>query len=328
LTIAEWKSILTFLNKTSEQILGSLSKKQVTPVAEPIAEPIAEPVEEPIVEPFIKMIPEEIPELPSPSAGIHAVKLAIAKAEPVTDEAFAEIAAEMEKVPRVADSNVPVVPSEEIITELKPIIEEPIEEELVPEENLESTETELSEKEILEQARLALTKTETTSEGTEDEAVTDSPIEPVLSAPAIPKVPEPSQEELESLLTPIEQPKISLTDEVETEDIPPESSPTESQPSEEEISPSLPDPPQISAQELLDDVLPKSTSIEDAERLISMEKVETYAGDNEKETKIIAAMEEVAALMPPGPAKKFVEEMMLKRAAQTGNESPRLPQKQ
>lgn len=336
LTVAEWKSILAFLNKTSELILGSLSEKQATPVAEPIAKPLAEPfaepiaeaVEEPIVEPFIKIIPETISEVPAPAAVTDGVKLTIAKAEPVADEAFEVLAAELEKVPRVAEPDIPVVPSEEVITEIKPVIEEPIEEEQVPEENLESIGTELSEKEILEEARLALTKTETTSEGTEDEEVTDSTIEPVLSAPAIPKVPEPSQGELESLLTPIQQPKITLMNEPETEEVPLKPSPMESEPSEEEVPPSLPEPPQIAAEELLDESIAQQTSIEDAERIISMERVDTYSGDNEKETKIIAAMEEVAALMPPGPAKKFVEEMMLKRAVQTGNESPRLPQKQ
>jgi hypothetical protein len=45
----------------------------------------------------------------------------------------------------------------------------------------------------------------------------------------------------------------------------------------------------------------------------------------EKEAKIVSAMEEVAALMPPGPAKKFVEEMMLKRAEKSDLDKPRMP---
>ena len=43
-----------------------------------------------------------------------------------------------------------------------------------------------------------------------------------------------------------------------------------------------------------------------------LNKADELLSTDEKEAKIIAAMEEVAALMPPGPAKKFVEEMMLK----------------
>jgi hypothetical protein len=58
---------------------------------------------------------------------------------------------------------------------------------------------------------------------------------------------------------------------------------------------------------------------------VTLGKDDDQLTPEEKEARIVSAMEEVAALMPPGPAKKFVEEMMLKRAEQSDLDKPRIP---
>ena len=96
-------------------------------------------------------------------------------------------------------------------------------------------------------------------------------------------------------------------------------------PSEASSEPaSHPDLDQISAEELLDEAHRLETEDIMSEITPLLEKESVTLNLDEKEARIISAMEEVAALMPPGPAKKFVEDMMLKRAADV---HPRIPQK-
>jgi hypothetical protein len=172
--------------------------------------------------------------------------------------------------------------------------------------------------------------------------------EPMLPPPAIPKIPEPSKQQLEALLTPIKQPKISIIKKLDTQSsAPPEiilpSSTPQKKPEPAEISGSS----QIEAKELLEEsrillATPPSPSsstpqpvvpapmaapstIETPAMPVSLGREDEQLTAEQKEARIISAMEEVAALMPPGPAKKFVEEMMLKRAENSDMDKPRMP---
>ncbi|MFX1294612.1 MAG: hypothetical protein ACFFD2_07140 [Promethearchaeota archaeon] len=215
LSINEWKSILAFLNRTSEQILNGLDKKSVIPIAIPIAD------------------------IKSESTTDEVIELAPTEIIPVSNETFDELNVEMQKVPQLIESQVQVVPCEEVITEMKPEVKKVIEKEAHPQDN---------------------------------------DLEEIKSTQEL----EPTQE-LDLLISDLKKPALKS-----------------------DYS------PEISMDKLLEEN--KTPNFK-----LPIKKDTEIVSTDEKEEKIIAAMEEVAALMPPGPAKKFVEDMMLKRTAQTGS---------
>ncbi|NVM55983.1 MAG: hypothetical protein HWN66_19960 [Candidatus Helarchaeota archaeon] len=322
ITLEEWKSILVFLNETSADIAQHIEKNQVLPIAKPVAEPVAEAVAEPLTE---------------------------IEAEPVSDEDFEELTGEMQKVTQISAPDVPVVLSEEVITEVtrKPAREEELSlEESVIEASAESTSQSLAQEEI-KTAETSFSSDETTEDTQvevptsffpedifEDFGASEDTAVSLLTPPEIPKITQPSKKELESLLTPILKPKISSVEDSEPEpgvleDIPIEPEiPEESTTTEDSLSST-----QVSASELLDETRlieetkQMESSVEVQQEPVMLNKADQLLSSDEKEAKIVAAMEEVAALMPPGPAKKFVEEMMLKRTANNTLNQPRIPQK-
>ncbi|MHA1276920.1 MAG: hypothetical protein ACTSQ8_07005 [Candidatus Helarchaeota archaeon] len=358
LTIEEWKSILSFLKKTSEHILQEIEVKKIVPIAKPIAEPIVETNTESTLEPAVTEQNNIVPH----------------EDIPVSPQTFSDLAEELDKVTSISEPAIPVIPSEQVITELRPSIEPsmpneepassepdlqvPIEESeaILGEESPASPESSTIEGEASELTP-AISEESETIEKLEQEIAELIPIPSkqenpdslsasensdlkgsVISAPPKPKISQDNKVEIKSLLTPIHQPKLPLPNETEPVESPSEFPSSETSPSEELPEPASSDLP---TKELLkpatytvSEPISAEILLDEAHRLETEEmlgEVTHLLGDDsktlnfdEKEARIISAMEEVANLMPPGPAKKFVEDMMLKRAAEI---HPRVPQK-
>ena len=353
LTIDEWNSILSFLNRTSQHILQEVKNKSILPTAEPVTEPITEPISE----------IEADKEISTKTSG-----------ETVSNEVFNELESEMQKVHPISDTEIPIVSSEEVIKELH------------KESSEESVQTQIdqpvspSEESDLQFSAEILAETLKTEDLEVASPVVEEPTSPVVEEPTspvveepislvaeenessiqeiktidsaekyeeqknseikevahkdlitpipVPKVPHPTKEELKSLLTPIKQPKISLSEPSNNKSIPeiPEIPSIKTSKKESEIKMASASS-QISAVDLLNESQTTDYNIPPSDFTFSIGKEDTHLSEDEKEAKIIAAMEEVATLMPPGPAKRFIEEMMLKRATAANKQRPRLPNK-
>ena len=226
-----------------------------------------------------------------------------------------------------------VIPSADVIKEvIQPLITKPEEEETpqeesitepseetkneILEEEIEATDSQLNSDDSLVDAEKLINNSSITEELSDilPDLEKESPAIP--TPPQIPIIQQPSSQDLQSLLTPIQQPKIPLATPI-----------NDAIPISEKLE--VPEPQssesQISVADLLDEPTAISSEIKTAPEPVTLGKTDAELSANEKEAKILAAMEEVAALMPPGPAKKFVEEMMLKRTDQDTLNSPRMP---
>ncbi|HUX99324.1 MAG TPA: hypothetical protein VMV49_07185 [Candidatus Deferrimicrobium sp.] len=407
LTLNEWKSIISFLNKTSDRIINEISKIKNVPLAEPIAVPIVEPVTEqminPIATPIIqhsfspeeKLPAEKLSESAKPTvqeqeeeflAASKGALIEASKTEPPIelenqigspedfelDETFKELETEIGKVSHLEVEAIPVIPAEDVIKEVfQPLIKKSVKEEeisledSVSKSSIESISekaeekqdepivTEVTSDEVPEDliADILTEAPEVTSDEVPEDLITEDKDESSLNTnveehqipekiaisfptpPEIPKIPKPSTRDFNSLLTPPKPPKIpsfELTEHefLESEIERPEiilPKPEEPKVRDEQEIPSLDS--HIFAVDLLDELKSEETPVQPPLEPIGLGKDDEFLSSDEKEAKILAAMEEVATLMPPGPAKKFVEEMMLKRTSKSDSNNPRIPQR-
>ncbi|MHA1267582.1 MAG: PT domain-containing protein, partial [Candidatus Helarchaeota archaeon] len=333
---------------TAEPVAEPTAEPVAEPTAEPVAEPTAEPVAEPVIETTVEslkgtIVSESLPndqiqsdlttesseELVKSSSELHFE----AKGEPVSTEDLNQISAEIAKVPRMPYSDVPVIPSEEVITEIK---KKPVQEEVSLEDSVLISAAESMTKTISNDSdSFSASDLPSSSESppvTEEDL--ESPIIAKIDSPEIPSPPKiplispHTKQELKSLLTPILQLKApSIPNDIEKEIESKEQVSDESFSLQELTSlkkPSSSTP--ISATELLDETKMTENEFGTFHESVMLNKEDELLTTTEKEAKIIEAMEEVAALLPPGPAKEFIEEMMIKRTAHTNTNNPKIPQ--
>ena len=249
----------------------------------------------------------------------------------VANELFEELATEMQKV-------TPIQSIENPITDITPITQETESQSAAATapEIEKKPDNSLDIKNILDllneipEAKESNKELEPISEPTTNNERTTPP-------PIISKFPEPTKEQLKTLLTPIKQPKISSIEKFETEvptsnkEAPIPSKIEAKELLKESVRPpplSPPPKPGISkpiASQPPSPVAPSAPTPEIVNVPVTLGKDDEQLTSEEKEARIVSAMEEVAALMPPGPAKKFVEEMMLKRAEKSDLDKPRMP---
>ena len=292
----------------------------------------------------------------------------VSKPIPVDNDVFDELTSEIQKISPIPASEGPKIDSEPIAPEIKPIsmpeevkiterplnelFSEPQKSPLIEEETQSLSIDSLDIKKVLDLLNQAQEAPKAIKP--EEELIElSAEKEPMMPPPTFPKIPGPSREQLEALLTPIKQPKISIIEKLDTQP----SAQTEKfslplAPQKKSEPAEIPGPSRIQAEELLEESrrlldippapLPSAPMpsppapakaanqaappiIEIPAMPVSLGKEDEQLTSEQKEARIISAMEEVAALMPPGPAKKFVEEMMLKRAEKSDMDKPRIP---
>jgi len=332
----------------AEEIIESEVESVEVPAAEEITESEVKSVEMPAEEEIAELEFEsmKLPEIERGSKLIQEMEQPLeSQSIPVPNELFDELTMEIKKITPIQNLKSPEIDNTQFATEIEPQI---IAEEEIPEEKILVTPLELPEgPEIIPKIEtkptnsmdikgiLDLLNNFPQASGSTNklagQSELDTKIQPIISPPMVPKIPEPSKEQLEALLTPIKQPKISIMEKFEdeaaisNEDVPSPSQTEAKKLLEEVVQPTSISPPPKPIAPEFSSPGPPSPVIGPISFPVTLGKEDESLTPEEKEARIISAMEEVAALMPPGPAQKFIEEMMLKRAEKSDLDKPRIP---